>query len=272
MIHARNIALFIGGTILASLPSIRAQDTQPSETGIIPGRPLVSQNLQLTAERLLRFSPGAEPVTLAVTSTQDLSAYRGFRFGMDLPTVAKLARMRASDAKLVHGRPARIEELEWQPPFSSISPSKDDSVRQILFCFYNGSLFRMVVTYDPDRIEGLTDADMIEGISSKYGTATTPANKVHFFSAVDSYSHEGEKVIARWQDPQYSFNLFRSPYQSTFGMVAFSRRLDPLARAAVLEAVRLDAVEAPQREIDSQKVKDEEQADIRRANKPKFRP
>jgi len=70
----------------------------------------------------------------------------------------------------------------------------------------------------------------------------------------------------------YSFNLFRWPYQSTLGMAAFSKRLDSPARAAALEAVRLDAAEAPQREIDCQKRKDEEQGDARRLNKPNFRP
>ena len=57
--------------------------------------------------------------------------------------------------------------------------------------------------------------------------------------------NDSEKVIARWEDSQYSFNLFRSSYQPTFGMVVFSKRLDALARLAIVEAIRLDEQEAP---------------------------
>jgi hypothetical protein len=44
--------------------------------------------------------------------------------------------------------------LMWQPPpVLRLSPN-GDSVRKVLFSFYNGQLFRMVVTYDRDRTEG----------------------------------------------------------------------------------------------------------------------
>jgi hypothetical protein len=55
-----------------------------------------------------------------------------------------------------------------------------------------------------------------------------------------------------------------------------SRRLDALARSAIVEAIRLDDQEAPQREIERQNKKDEEnrarQEKARRANKAPFRP
>ena len=59
-------------------------------------------------------------------------------------------------------------------------------------------------------------------------------------------------------------------------MLVFSKRLDPLAQAAIVEAIRLDEREAPQREIALQKQQDEEkragQAKARLVNKPAFRP
>jgi hypothetical protein len=82
--------------------------------------------------------------------------------------------------------------------------------------------------------------------------------------------------MARWEDPQYSFNLFRSSYQPTFGMLVFSKRLDALAQAAIGEAIRLDEQEAPQREIERQKKQDEEnrvaQEKARPGNKANFHP
>jgi hypothetical protein len=83
-------------------------------------------------------------------------------------------------------------------------------------------------------------------------------------------------VIARWEDSQYSYNLFQRTYQSTFGMIIYSKRLDALARAAIVESVRLDEQEAPQRKIERQKMKDDEdrvqQEKARRVNKAPFRP
>jgi hypothetical protein len=56
----------------------------------------------------------------------------------------------------------------------------------------------------------------------------------------------------------------------------YSKRLDDLAQAAIIESVRLDKQEAPQREIESRKKKDEKnrakQEKARRANKAPFRP
>ena len=133
----------------------------------------------------------------------------------------------------------------------------------------------MVVNYDRYRTEGLTDEDMVEAISAKYGTATRPADKIILFSSFQVYN-DSENVIARWEDSEYSFNLFRSSYQPTFGMLVFSKRLDPLAGKAIIEAIRLDEREAPQREIERQKKQAEEnRAALEKArlmNKPNFRP
>jgi hypothetical protein len=193
---------------------------------------------------------------------------------MDLAAVVKLVDMRPSKAKVIHQRPAVIQELTWQPRLSLSSSPQADPVRAIHFSFYNGELFRIVVNYDRYKTEGLTTEDVVEAISAKYGTATKPAAEI-IFSTSQVYN-DSEVVIARWEDSQYSFNLFRSSYQPTFGMVGFSKRLDALARAAVAEAIRLDELEAPQREIERQRKQDEkdraEDAKARLANKPNFRP
>src|SRR5213593_480308 len=116
---------------------------------------------------------------------------------------------------------------------------------------------------------------MVEAISAKYGTATRPEAKIILFSSFQVYN-DSEKVIARWEDSEYSFNLFRSSYQPTFGMLVFSKPLDASARAAAVEAIRLDEQEAPQREIERQKKQDEEnraaQEKARPVNKVNFRP
>ena len=87
-----------------------------------------------------------------------------------------------------------------------------ESVNEVLFNFYNGELFRMVVSYDQQRTEGLTDQDMVEAISATYGIATQPAAKIILFSSSYIYN-DSEKVIARWEDSQSSLNLFHSSNQ-----------------------------------------------------------
>ena len=215
-------------------------------------------------------------------NSQDLSMYREFRFGADLLAVAKQAHMKPSEATVIHQCPALIQELNWYARTYSAPPSQADSARDILFSFYNGELFRIVVTYDKDRTEGMTAEDIVEAVSAIYGTATRPAVEI-ILSSTQLYSNgeksisdRSEKVIARWEDSQYSFNLFQFSLESTFGMVMYSKRLDALARAAIAESVRLDDQEAPQRETERQKKKDEEnrvrQEKARQANKAPFRP
>ena len=207
--------------------------------------------------------------------SQDLSRYREFQFGMNLPTVAKQADLKESGARAVHQRPAMIQELEWRPQSFLAASHRPDPVKDVLFSFYNGELFRMVVSYDPDRTQGLTNDDMVGAISAAYGIPTRPAAKTITFSSAQGYN-ETEKVLARWEDAQYSINLFRSSYQSHFGMVVFSKRLDAIARLAIVNSIRLDQQEAPQREMERQKKEAQENRALeekaRLANKTNFRP
>jgi len=273
VINLRSIAISISWVAL-STSLIYSKDMKSIEARVTrPGLPAI-QELELQPQRSLGLWPQAFPVLAALPDAQDLSRYREFQFGMGLPAVAKLANMKSSEAKVIHQRPAVIQELKWQPELSLSSSPQADPVRSILFSFYNGELFRIVVSYDRYKTQGLTTKDVVEAISTEYGTATKPAAEI-IFSSSQVYN-DSEVVIARWEDSQYSINLFRSSYQPTFGMVAFSKRLDALAREAVVEAMRLDEQEAPQREIDRQKKADDEnqaaQQKARVANKPNFRP
>jgi hypothetical protein len=205
---------------------------------------------------------------------QDLTSYRNFRFGMSLISAAKQTGMKPSEAKILHQRPALIQELWWT---GSLGPSlsRTDPVRNIVFGFYNDKLFKIVITYDHHRTEGLTNDDMIEAISAKYGAATSPIATIITFSSSEVYN-DSEKVLARWEDAQYSFNLFRDFYRPTFGMVAFSKPLDSVAQAAIMEAFRLDKEEASQRELERQEKENAESRMVREKaraiNKATIRP
>jgi hypothetical protein len=94
-------------------------------------------------------------------------------------------------------------------------------------------------------------------------------------SPEDSYGDQDE-VVARWQDPQYSFDLMRSSYGPTFKLIGVLRALDSAANAAIQEAKRLDIEEAPQRDAARQASEQEavraKLEKSRLVNKPGFRP
>jgi hypothetical protein len=212
---------------------------------------------------------------ITLIHAQDFSKYREFQLGMNLTATAKQAHLELSETRVLHQRPALIQELEWRPHFALASTPEADPLKEVLFSFYNGELFRMMVVYDHYKTEGMTVEDMIEAISAKYGLASRPVKQVLLFPSFEIYN-DSEKVLACWEDSQYSLSLFRSSSQPIFGILAFSKRLEPLARSAITEANRLDELEAPQREIDSlKKEAEEERAALekaRPASKANFRP
>jgi hypothetical protein len=202
----------------------------------------------------------------------DLSSYRGFQFGMELSALEKRVEMKISGPRMVHQRPAVMQDIEWRPQGFPDRSAASDPVKDLLLSFYNGRLFRIVANYDRYRTEGMTPEDMVEAISGTYGAAAKPAAEVVFPGL---YS-EKVKVMARWEDAEYSLNLVRSPYEPSFALVLFSKQLDTLAQAATVEADRLDLQEAPQRQAAMErKQADEASAQQERArllNKPGFRP
>src|SRR5207249_4526526 len=123
---------------------------------------------------------------------KDLSSYRDFKLGMNLAEAEKRAQIDPSQIRVIHQRPALIQQFEWRPPYTPALSNEPDSVKDVLLSFYNNELFRMVVNYDRYRTEGLTTADMIGAISTIYGPAATPDAEVLFPSV---YS-ENVKVIA----------------------------------------------------------------------------
>jgi hypothetical protein len=203
----------------------------------------------------------------------DFSSYRGFQFGASLASAAKQAGMKPSDARTICVRPATIQELEWRPSsLFQIDAKGADPVREVLLRFYNGELFQIVATYERQRVEGMTEADMVEAISATYGAATKPAVQIPYHS----YYGETAAVIARWEEPEYSYNLVRTGDQTAYALIASLKRLDVSAQAAVVEALRLDALEAPQKAIALQKKQDADQRlmleKARALNMANFRP
>lgn len=201
---------------------------------------------------------------------QDLSKYRDFTLGMSLPELSSQVDLRPLQTKLIQKHPAVIQELTcWPGGFSAYS-RQTDSVGQIFFSFYNGELFRILVTYDPDATHGLTAEDMVQAISTKYGTPTRPVGEISF--PTNELYRSTEKVIARWEDSRYSINLVRSRFLNSFALFMFSKRLDAQVEAAIAKSIELEVQEEPQKEIDRQKKETDGLEAARQKNRKIFRP
>ena len=241
------------------IPSIATHATQKGRSEITMFGPL--------AIALLCAALGTPVIRAA-----DFSSYRGIQFGMDLSSAAQQAGTSPTEAKTVHERPAVIQEMDYKPGSLSAPLTDADPVRDISLWFFNGELFRIVVTYDRFKTEGMTAEDMMQALAATYGTPTRPTTDI----AYHSIYAEAAPVIARWEDSQYAYNLVRSGDQTSFALILYSKRLDVLAQAAITEAVRLDAQEAPQRAMAQQKRHDDEQRlsmeKVRSVNKANFRP
>ena len=201
---------------------------------------------------------------------QDLSKYRHFTLGMSMTRVLERTDQKMADVKVIHSRPALIQELTWWPPNLPGASFQADTVEQILFSFYNGELYKISLTYDRSSIEGLTAPDMMNAISANYGPATNVVPEVDS-AKMDSYDVK-QRLVATWEDSQYSFNLVRSSFTDGFGLVIYSKRANAEAELAIAESAKLDKQEGPQREAERQKKQTDDLEATRQKNQKSFRP
>jgi hypothetical protein len=201
---------------------------------------------------------------------QDLSSYRKFSLGTSLVALSKQVGQDSHQATLIHRSPAVIQQLTYWPIPGSSSSVRVESVSQILFSFYNGELYRIVATYVQDATEGLTEDDIVQAISARYGVATRLYPEIEL-PAYDAYAPD-EKVIARWEDSANSVNLLRSSTLDSFEIAVFSKSLDAQAEAAIAESLILEKQEAPQKAIELQKIATDKLEVARQKNRKAFRP
>jgi hypothetical protein len=204
----------------------------------------------------------------------NLSEYRGLTMGSSVAAAAKAAGEDPSGVKVIHRRPALLQELEWQPRKSYAANYATEPVKEVVLNFYDGKLYRMTAKYDRFRTEGMTPEDLIAAISQVYGTPLRPVAEKMLIEP--SLYPQSVEVLARWEDSEYSCNLVRPDGEPDFSMILFSKRLNDLAKAAAIEAVKLDEQDAPLRDAALRKAQEQEQQlsldKARLTNKPAFRP
>ena len=201
--------------------------------------------------------------------------YREYTLESSVASVLKISGQRESETKTLHQRPASIQELEWRAPYARAGAGPADPVRDVVFSFYDDQLYQVVVTYSRDRMDGLTNDDLIQTLSAAYGTPLLQNSRPPL-SANPADVAEDITVLAQWEDPVSLLTLTRNTYSPQFQLVLSSKTLTPRARAAIKEALRLNTQEAPQRELDQRNkaIADTLEASekARVVNKAAFRP
>lgn len=216
------------------------------------------------------FLFGALLLTASTLRAQDYSKYRGFALGTSLSAVLKQTDQQLTDVNVTHGGPALLQEVTWWPPNIPGVLYQSDSVEQILFSFYNGSLYKMSVTYDRAATEGLTAGDMEKSISLQYGPPTIVAPVVDP-PPKDNYDAKG-RLVASWENSQYSFNLVRSSFTARFGLIIYSKQANAEAELAIAEAVMLEKQNGPKRAAELVKKQSDDLEVARQKNQKTFRP
>ena len=204
-------------------------------------------------------------------SAQDLSRYRVYALDSSLDAILAASGAGAADTKVLHERPALIQELEWRAPYARSGDELADPVRGIIFSFCDDALYQVLVSYDRDRTDGLSNGDIIASLTTTYGT---PVLRSAHNRPLDA--PPDTVVLAQWDRARSSLTLLRGVYSAEFQLILTAKALSTRARSATREAGRLDTIEAPRRELEQRK---REAADaaaardkIRASNKAAFRP
>jgi hypothetical protein len=225
--------------------------------------------------RILALSLCFVTISAQAFTAQEAFRYREFQFGSNLASVAKLTGAAPSGAKAIHTRPALVQDLEWRPRhYSGTVTPRVDPVDLMLFRFYDDQLFMVVVDYDRRRTEGMSPADMIAAISETYGPVSqVPSRRLGTPTVQYGFP---DTPLAVWGDAENSITLLRVAYPASYRLVVALTQLENLARTASVAAARMDAEEAPQREIDRKKkeaaASEAAQEKAKAENKAQFRP
>ena len=209
--------------------------------------------------------------TAQLGSAQDLSRYRGYALESSLESVVAASGARVDDVKTLHVRPAKIQQLEWRAPYASSGAALVDPVRGAVFTFSDDALYQVVVNYDRDRTAGLTNSELIESLTALYGEPVLRSARSRPPTALPD-----ALVVAQWDSSASSLTLLRDTYSTEVQLVLLSKALSTRAREAIREAARLDAIEAPRRELEERKKQVADAAaardKVRTTNKAAFRP
>ena len=209
----------------------------------------------------------------ATSAEPVLSNYRGVTLGDSVQVVVDHLRLVAADVKVVHERPTLVQEVTWRPSrFVSGTTIEPDPLAEMVLTFKADRLARIAVTYDRERTQGMTNEDLHEAMGSVYGVSMLIATPPQTTIAPSAE----RQTIGRWEDAETLLLLWREQYPNRVGLTVTSLAGDRALQQALAEGVRVDAAEAPARDLarrtDEAAAIQARAEKIRQDNKAKFKP
>ena len=205
-------------------------------------------------------------------SAPSLSQYRDVNLGDTVDMVVERLQVPSSNIKVLYEEPRLVQEIVWRPHrFVSGTVVVPDPLTEMVLTFHNDRLARIVVTYDRDKTQGLTDADLLELLTDTYGPPLLQSTTPETLTATNP-----RRRIASWADAHSRLLLWREEYPRLVGLTITATPADADLQNTLAEGARLAALGAPARAREKQAaaaaVIMERENQIRLENKLKFKP
>ena len=224
--------------------------------------------------RVLTLTVCAAAIAVSSTSAESvLSRYRGVTLGDSVQVVVDQLKVASSDVKVVHERPTLIQRITWRPRrLISGSVVEPDPLGEMVLTFHLERLASITATYDLDRTKGLTNADLRDVFTTSYGTSVlipTPTRTT-------IVSRAEPEIIGRWDDAETLVLLLREPSTNRITLTVTSIATERAMQEAIADGLRLEASEAPARELARRATEDAalqaRDEKVRSDNKATFKP
>ena len=201
------------------------------------------------------------------------SRYRTLTLGDSVPAVVEALKAPPADVKVVQERPSLVQQLTWRRQrYVSGVTVMADPLDELVLTFHLGRLARIAVTYDRNRIEGLTDIDLTDAFTEVYGAPMLPSAASHRSGVAPGPAGD----LGLWSDGETLVTLRRDGNPRQLRLTIATLDADAAMRDALADGAELAASEAPGKELARQA------ADaaalmaraerIRRDNKASFKP
>ena len=216
----------------------------------------------------------ATAIAVSSTSAQPvLSRYRGVTLGDPVQVVVDQLKVTSSDVKVVHERPTLIQRITWRPRrLVSGTIVEPDALGEMVLTFHLERLASIALSYDLDRTKGLTDADLLEAFTSAYGTSILVPTPTRTTVA----SRAEPEIMGRWDDAETLVLLWRESSTNRIKLTLTSIATDRAMQEAIADGLRLEASEAPARDLARRATEDAalraRDEKVRSDNKTTFKP
>jgi hypothetical protein len=216
----------------------------------------------------------ATAIAVSSTSAQPvLSRYRGVTLGDPVQVVVDQLKVTSSDVKVVHERPTLIQRITWRPRrLVSGTIVEPDALGEMVLTFHLGRLASIAISYDIDRTKGLTNADLLEAFTSTYGTSILVPTPTRTTVA----SRAEPEIMGRWDDAETLVLLWRESSTNRIKLTLTSIATDRAMQEAIADGLRLEASEAPARDLARRATEDAalraRDEKVRSDNKATFKP